>query len=115
LGGDEFVIVARHVDSEAGVLTVANHVHAVLAGIRSVAGYPVSVSASIGACLLPVATSRPPDVGSILRAADIAMYRAKAKGRGQTEIANSDEGAPASSAAIHTASGAVQLRSPCAA
>jgi GGDEF domain-containing protein len=48
----------------------------------------VNVSASIGACLIsPELTPGYTDIAVLMRAADRAMYRAKALGKGQTEFA----------------------------
>ncbi|MDP9158354.1 MAG: GGDEF domain-containing protein [Pseudomonadota bacterium] len=88
LGGDEFVVLARHVTGSHAVHTVANGIHAVLAEMTSVQDRVVNVSASIGACLIspdlkPIYT----DIAVLMRAADRAMYRAKALGKGRTVFA----------------------------
>jgi diguanylate cyclase (GGDEF)-like protein len=89
LGGDEFVILARHVHGSLGARTVADSVHAILKGIDTIDGYPVSISASIGICLLSTGTvDRPLDIPSIMRRADCAMYQAKASGKNQTVFAD---------------------------
>jgi diguanylate cyclase (GGDEF)-like protein len=95
LGGDEFVVLARHVTGSSAVQTVANGIHAVLAEMTSVQDRMVSVSASIGACLIspelkPVYT----DIAALMRAADRAMYRAKALGKGQTVFAEGTDFEP---------------------
>ena len=92
LGGDEFVVLARHVTGSSAVQTVANGVHAVLAEMTSVQDRMVNVSASIGACLIsrelkPINT----DIAALMRAADRAMYRAKALGKGQTVFAERED------------------------
>jgi diguanylate cyclase len=88
LGGDEFVILAGGIDDASGLFALANKVQAVLAGIRVVAGHPVNVAASIGACVLSAGDAESTDVAAILRRADVAMYEAKARGRGETVIAS---------------------------
>jgi len=60
----------------------------VLAEMTSVQDRVVNVSASIGACLIspdlkPIYT----DIAVLMRAADRAMYRAKALGKGRTVFA----------------------------
>ncbi|WP_321796669.1 GGDEF domain-containing protein [Caballeronia sp. J97] len=88
LGGDEFVVLAHQVRDRAAVLLVADGIHSVLGALTSVQERPVSVSASIGACLLPGATTtRQADMTAVLRAADRAMYRAKSLGQGKTVFA----------------------------
>ncbi|SAK42762.1 diguanylate cyclase [Caballeronia hypogeia] len=88
LGGDEFVVLAHQVRDRAAVLAVADSIHSVLGAITSVQERPVSVSASIGACLLSSATAaRQSGMTAVLRAADRAMYRAKSLGEGKTVFA----------------------------
>jgi diguanylate cyclase len=90
LGGDEFVVLARHVTGNHAVQTVANGVHALLAEMTSVQDRVVSLSASIGACLISSELSVGyRDIAVLMRAADRAMYRAKALGKGQTVFAHS--------------------------
>ncbi|SAK50754.1 diguanylate cyclase [Caballeronia pedi] len=88
LGGDEFVVLAHQVRDRAAVLAVADNIHAVLNALTSVQERPVSVSASIGACLLSSATAaHQSGMTAVLRAADRAMYRAKSLGEGKTVFA----------------------------
>ncbi|WP_250473349.1 GGDEF domain-containing protein [Caballeronia sp. GAFFF1] len=88
LGGDEFVVLAHQAQSRTAVLAITEGIHAALASITSVEGRPVSVSASIGACMLSsAADTRHADIHAVLRAADRAMYRAKSLGIGKTVFA----------------------------
>jgi diguanylate cyclase len=88
LGGDEFVVLAHQVRDRDAVLAVADSIHAALGAITSVQERPVSVSASIGACLLSSATAaQQSGMTAVLRAADRAMYRAKSLGEGKTVFA----------------------------
>ena len=92
LGGDEFVVLARHVPDRAAVLTIAENIHAVLSAITSVQERPVSVSASIGACLISGGgKTHFSDIAALMRAADRAMYRAKTLGQGQTVFADAPD------------------------
>ena len=87
LGGDEFVVLARRVYDKQDALTIADGIHAILANMDTVAGYPVTVSCSIGVCLLTEGTgSRSLDARTLMRAVDSAMYRAKSRGMGKTEF-----------------------------
>jgi diguanylate cyclase (GGDEF)-like protein len=79
IGGDEFVAVCEHVDEDSA-LAVA---HRLLEAIRQpfdAAGTQHELSASIGVAL----GHTDPDV--LLAHADAATYRAKAAGRGRTEL-----------------------------
>ncbi len=67
---------------------MADNIHSMLATITTVQERPVSVSASIGACLLSSASQvGQADMSAVLRAADRAMYRAKSLGEGKTVFA----------------------------
>ncbi|WP_216326635.1 putative bifunctional diguanylate cyclase/phosphodiesterase [Deinococcus aestuarii] len=77
MGGDEFVILLEEVDP-AEALRAAERVQRALGTPLSLGGQDVQMSASIGVVLADPAHGGPEDV---LRDADIAMYRAKARGR----------------------------------
>lgn len=78
LGGDEFVIVLGHTDRRSALAArIASLVDAVLAPV-SVQGYELAMTASIGAAVHPLHGTDPT---TLLKHADIAMYRAKAAGR----------------------------------
>ena len=79
LGGDEFVMLIDPVDRVAAE-RVANRVLRVLSrpiDLPEPARSPVSVTASIG-----IATGLPNSAEDLLRDADLAMYQAKAMGKG---------------------------------
>jgi diguanylate cyclase (GGDEF)-like protein/PAS domain S-box-containing protein len=81
-GGDEFVVLCDGVESEEEAVKLAQRLAAVLEEPLSVAGRPVYASASFG-----VAFAGPTsDATSLLRDADVALYRAKALGRGRCEL-----------------------------
>ncbi len=78
LGGDEFALLIEDLDSECDAVVLAERI---LKGIRGepfmVGERPISVGASIG-----IAVQGPSDTAeTLLRNADLAMYRAKAQGR----------------------------------
>ncbi|GIG30450.1 putative bifunctional diguanylate cyclase/phosphodiesterase [Cellulomonas marina] len=83
LGGDEFGILLLPGD-EGGACFVADRVLAAFAQPVEVAGQRVHVGASIGITLaVPCAGDVPATGGeTLLREADVAMYEAKAAGRG---------------------------------
>jgi diguanylate cyclase (GGDEF)-like protein len=82
-GGDEFVLVAYPMPTEAKVVSLADRVMRTVRRPVDLCGEPVVPSLSIG-----VALSAPGDTAdSVLAAADQALYRAKAAGRGQWQLA----------------------------
>jgi diguanylate cyclase (GGDEF)-like protein/PAS domain S-box-containing protein len=85
-GGDEFAILLEDVDEDAAVQT-ADRVLAALAEPFEVAGRDVFVRASIG---LAMADDHAHDAATLLRNADVAMYRAKASGKGRQERYRAD-------------------------
>jgi diguanylate cyclase (GGDEF)-like protein/PAS domain S-box-containing protein len=82
-GGDEFVLVAYPMSTEAKATALAERVMRTVRRPVELCGEPVVASLSIG-----VALSGPDDTAdSILAAADQALYLAKAAGRGQWQLA----------------------------
>jgi diguanylate cyclase (GGDEF)-like protein/PAS domain S-box-containing protein len=78
-GGDEFVVLLDDVD-EAEAVQAADRILAALAEPFEVGGRDVFVRASIG---LAMADDEAGDAATLLRNADVAMYRAKASGKGR--------------------------------
>jgi diguanylate cyclase (GGDEF)-like protein/PAS domain S-box-containing protein len=83
LGGDEFAILLRDMEEPGEAARVAHRIHAELARPFEIGGNEVYTTASIGIVLSTIGFTRPED---FLRAADTAMYRAKARGRGHHEV-----------------------------
>ena len=79
LGGDEFGIVLTGLTSPDGAATVAEKLVSALNEPVSVAGHDVHIGASVGITIFPVDGGDP---DHLLRNADLALYRAKAQGRG---------------------------------
>lgn len=79
LGGDEFVMLLSDLGHLEDVGQVADKITQVFSEPFSVGGNEVFASASLGVTVFPVDGE---DVTSLLRNADVAMYRAKSEGRG---------------------------------
>ena len=75
-GGDEFAILLEDVDGREGAEHVALRILGALRAPLSVAGRDVFISASIGIAM------HAQTAGDMIRDADLAMYRAKAEGKG---------------------------------
>jgi diguanylate cyclase (GGDEF)-like protein/PAS domain S-box-containing protein len=83
LGGDEFVVLAEGIDSDAEAVMVAERVLHALERPFVVGSAEVSMHASVG---IAVSRAAGADPESILREADVAMYRAKAAGGRGLEV-----------------------------
>jgi diguanylate cyclase (GGDEF)-like protein/PAS domain S-box-containing protein len=87
LGGDEFIVVVRETEA-AALLTLADKLlEACRQPVALSSAEPVSVSASVGVAILPLhATS----AAGLVKAADSAMYAAKAAGRNCARLFSAD-------------------------
>ena len=83
LGGDEFTILLEEIAGPGDPVRVAERVQYELAAPFDLDGHEVVTAASIGIAVGGPGYQRPED---ILRDADIAMYRAKALGRGRHQV-----------------------------
>ena len=83
LGGDEFVVLLHDVRNVVDATRVADRIHTELSAPFSVGGREVFTNASIGIALESPHYHR---ADEILRDADTAMYRAKALGKGRSEV-----------------------------
>ena len=83
LAGDEFTILLEDVKGVADATRVAGRVLAALARPFELRGQSVEMSGSVGVVLSSTAYASADD---LLRDADLAMYRAKGRGRGCYEI-----------------------------
>ncbi|HVW87134.1 MAG TPA: bifunctional diguanylate cyclase/phosphodiesterase, partial [Bryobacteraceae bacterium] len=79
MGGDEFTVVIPEVSKPEDAETVARHILRAFSRPFEVNGREQFVSASIGLCFYPEDAKTPSD---LLRCADVAVYRAKAAGKG---------------------------------
>jgi len=80
LGGDEFAILVEGAVDDAGITAMADRLLVSLAAPYELEGNEINSSASIGITFSSLGYQTP---GDMLRDADIAMYRAKAAGRGR--------------------------------
>jgi diguanylate cyclase (GGDEF)-like protein len=87
LGGDEFAILLEGAGTTQDVLTIVERLTSGLAEPFDVRGHRVRISASVG--VVPAAD---PGVGvdDFIRTADLAMYEAKARGKGEYVIFGDD-------------------------
>ncbi|MCH9673080.1 MAG: EAL domain-containing protein [Gammaproteobacteria bacterium] len=87
LGGDEFTVILGEVHSDEQIGRAARRVLEQLAKPIEVGGREIFVGASIGIAVFP---SDGKDVRTLLRSADMAMYRAKDSGRNNYQFYTPD-------------------------
>ena len=80
LAGDEFTLFFSEISSTADVERVARRIAVAISEPFELYGHSVDIGASIGVAMSP---DHGNTIESLMRAADIAMYRAKALGGGQ--------------------------------
>ncbi|MGI8468582.1 MAG: diguanylate cyclase domain-containing protein [Pyrinomonadaceae bacterium] len=85
LGGDEFTILLDELTDSTDALFVADRVQDLFKESFDLGGRKIFIGASIGIALRDAKYRTPED---LLRDADIAMYRAKSKGKARHEIFN---------------------------
>ncbi len=86
-GGDEFVVILTEESDEDGVGRVIERISGALADSVDIAGAPHYVTASIGYCRYPDAGG---DAETLLKKADLAMYKAKQQGRNRAVAYHAD-------------------------
>ncbi len=77
-GGDEFVVLQAPIKSLKEAEVLAERILSVLGGTYDLDGHKVAVTASVGIAI----ANHPIDPDQFLRNADLALYQAKADGRG---------------------------------
>ena len=80
LAGDEFTLFFPEVPSEAEVERIARRIAMAISEPFELHGHSIDIGASIGVALSP---EHGRSIELLMRAADIAMYRAKSRGGGQ--------------------------------
>ncbi len=83
LGGDEFAILADDITTETGATRVANRMRDLLAAPFIIDDKEIFVSASIGIAVSTTGYNQP---DQLLRDANLALRRAKTRGKGNHEI-----------------------------
>ena len=86
LGGDEFVILLEEIYSPEQCLEIASRIHQTLARAFSIESHRVNISTSIGIAFHSDRDELQGGIETLMENADMAMYRAKRRGAGQTEI-----------------------------
>ncbi len=92
LGGDEFAVLIEDVEDTSDATLVAERVGEAMRPEFEVGDREVVLSASIG---IAVSRAGQRDPGELLRAADIAMYKAKRTGKSRYEVFDPSMGARA--------------------
>jgi diguanylate cyclase (GGDEF)-like protein/PAS domain S-box-containing protein len=93
IGGDEFVLLAEAVNSKAECQAIAQKAIKALEEPINIAGYPIEIGVSVGIALFP---DDGPDEETMLKHADLAMYKAKKQAEGHfaffddAEVSNDD-------------------------
>jgi diguanylate cyclase (GGDEF)-like protein/PAS domain S-box-containing protein len=88
LGGDEFAILAENIKSEREPVELAERIHKELQRPIQLGHMEVAISASIG---ITYSTNDYQTSDQIIRDADIAMYKAKSKGKAQYALFDSSQ------------------------
>jgi diguanylate cyclase (GGDEF)-like protein len=83
LGGDEFVVLMNEPQADGEAMLLAQRLLGAISQPVLVGGQQVGVTASIGVALYPQHGGEPQE---LLKAADAAMYEAKARGRNQAVL-----------------------------
>jgi diguanylate cyclase (GGDEF)-like protein len=83
MGGDELVLLAEHLNSEADAVAMARELRKAIRRTLVVEGHEVATTASVG---IAVALEASQSADDLLRHADSAMYAAKELGRDRIEV-----------------------------
>ena len=80
LAGDEFTLFYPQIDGTAEIEMIARRIALAISELFELQGHSIDIGASIGVAVSP---DHGTTVEGLMRAADLAMYRAKARGGGQ--------------------------------
>ena len=87
LGGDEFVVALPGIGSPDDAAHLADKITREISRPYQICGQEQRTTPSIGICLFPDDSQQ---IGDLLKNADVAMYHAKAKGRGNYQFFTED-------------------------
>lgn len=82
-GGDEFIVVLTGIEAPADAAQVADKIVQTVSAPYYISGNDLRTSPSIGICLYPDDAL---EIGDLIKSGDVAMYHAKAKGRGNYQF-----------------------------
>jgi diguanylate cyclase (GGDEF)-like protein/PAS domain S-box-containing protein len=85
MGGDEFIVVLKNVQSADQVLEAASRINDALSNPVIVDGRPLVTTVSVGVSVFPRDGT---NMGELLRHSDAAMYQAKDRGRNNYQLFN---------------------------
>jgi diguanylate cyclase (GGDEF)-like protein len=85
-GGDEFIVLCEDLESEHDAVVVAQQIHDALRAPFFVEGEQVMLTASVGIACARTDAAEVQDADTLLRDADVALSRAKERGRDHYEI-----------------------------
>jgi len=91
LGGDEFIVLMENLEDVDRVAQVATRMKTVLADRMTVEGRDLFVTSSIGVALFPRDGA---DLSTLMKVADLAMYRGKQLGGNVVTFHQRDPDAP---------------------
>jgi diguanylate cyclase (GGDEF)-like protein len=83
IGGDEFCVLAERISDEREARDLGRRLLDAVGTPLKLEGRDVQISTSIG---LALDTTGAEMIGSLVRDADVALYRAKHNGRGRVEV-----------------------------
>jgi diguanylate cyclase (GGDEF)-like protein/PAS domain S-box-containing protein len=86
-GGDEFIVLLSEVGGRTGAARSAEKIITAVAATHPIDGNDINIGSSIGISLYP---DDGQDPGTLLKAADTAMYAAKERGRNRYQLFNRD-------------------------
>jgi diguanylate cyclase (GGDEF)-like protein len=84
-GGDEFLVLCTELEDDRQATQIANRIQDQLARPFTIAQHHLAVECSIGIALRR-ADDEKIDAGTLIHNADLAMYRAKQRGRARVEL-----------------------------